>query len=167
MKLLRTFTIPDWNDRGKDHCDIFSCFVPAVVLEKDLVTGMFVELPNSFQNTIYYIPIEKMKLPSTSRFKKFQTKFRSSHPELFLEKDVVKTCSKFTCEHSCRSVISIKLQNNFIKIALRRGCSPVNLLHIFRTAFPRNTSGWLLLCILFFIFLMIEILFLLKSWVEK
>ena len=30
-------------------------------------------------------------------------------------------------------------------IALRHGCSPVNLLHIFRTAFPRNTSGWLLL----------------------
>ena len=24
-------------------------------------------------------------------------------------------------------------------------CSPVNLLHIFRTSFPRNTSGWLLL----------------------
>ena len=25
------------------------------------------------------------------------------------------------------------------------GCSPVNLLHIFRTPFSRNTSGWLLL----------------------
>ena len=23
---------------------------------------------------------------------------------------------------------------------------PVNLLHIFRTPFPRNTPGWLLLC---------------------
>ena len=32
-----------------------------------------------------------------------------------------------------------------IEIALRRGCSPVNLLHIFRTPFCRNTSGWLLL----------------------
>ena len=32
----------------------------------------------------------------------------------------------------------------FIKIALRHGCSPVNLLHIFRTPFPQNTSGWLL-----------------------
>ena len=30
-------------------------------------------------------------------------------------------------------------------IALRHGCSPVNLLHIFRTPFPRNTYGWLLL----------------------
>ena len=29
--------------------------------------------------------------------------------------------------------------------ALRHGCSPVNLLYIFRTPFPRNTSRWLLL----------------------
>ena len=34
---------------------------------------------------------------------------------------------------------------NFIKITLRHGCSPVNLLHIFRTPFPRNTSEWLLM----------------------
>ena len=34
---------------------------------------------------------------------------------------------------------------NFIEIALQHECSPVNLLHIFRTTFPRNTSGWLLL----------------------
>ena len=35
--------------------------------------------------------------------------FRSSPPELFLEKDVLKICSKFTGDHSCRSAISIKL----------------------------------------------------------
>ena len=34
---------------------------------------------------------------------------------------------------------------NFIEIALRHGCSTVSLLHIFRTPFPRNTYGWLLL----------------------
>ena len=34
---------------------------------------------------------------------------------------------------------------NFIETALRHGCSPTNLLHIFRTPFPRNTSRWLLL----------------------
>ena len=39
----------------------------------------------------------------------------------------------------------VNLQNNFIEITLRHGCSPVNLLHIFRTPFPRNTSEWLLL----------------------
>ena len=30
---------------------------------------------------------------------------------------------------------------NFIEIALRHGCYPVNLLRIFRTPFPMNTSG--------------------------
>ena len=39
----------------------------------------------------------------------------------------------------CRSVISIKLKSNFIEITLRHGFSPVNLLHIFRILFPKNT----------------------------
>ena len=40
-------------------------------------------------------------------------KFRSSPPELFLEKDVLKIGSKFTGEHPCQSAISIKLQSSF------------------------------------------------------
>ena len=39
------------------------------------------------------------------------------------------------------SVISIKLQISFIEITLRHGCSPLNLLHIFRTPFTKNNSG--------------------------
>ena len=34
---------------------------------------------------------------------------------------VLKICSKFTGGHPCRSAISIKLQSNFIKIALGMG----------------------------------------------
>ena len=64
---------------------------------------------------------------------------------MFLRKGVLKLCSKFTEEHPCRSVISVKLQSNFIEITLQHGCSPVNLLHFFKTSFPYNTSGWLLL----------------------
>ena len=71
--------------------------------------------------------------------------YRSSHSEVFLGKGVLKIYSKFTGEHPCRSVISIKLQSNFIEISLWHGCSPVNLLHILRTPFLKNTSGWLLL----------------------
>ena len=67
-------------------------------------------------------------------------KFRSSYPEVFLIKGVLKICSKVAREHPCRSVISIKLQ-----ITLLHGFSPVNLLHIFRTPFSKNTFGWLLL----------------------
>ena len=38
-----------------------------------------------------------------------------------------------------------KCEKNFTEITLRHGCSPVNLLHIFKTLFIKNTSGWLLL----------------------
>ena len=61
-------------------------------------------------------------------------RYRGSHPEVFLVKGVLKICSKFTGEHRYRSVIT-----------LLHGCSPVNLLHIFRTPFFKNTFGWLLL----------------------
>ena len=37
------------------------------------------------------------------------------------------------------------VQSNFDEITLRHGCSLVNLLHIFRTPFPENTYGRLLL----------------------
>ena len=59
----------------------------------------------------------------------------SSPPEMLLGEGVLKICSKFTGEHPCRSVISMKLLCNVIEIVLRHGFSPVNLLHIFRTPF--------------------------------
>ena len=52
---------------------------------------------------------------------------------------------KFSGEKPRQSVISIKLPCNFIEIALRHECSSVNLLHIFRTFFLKNPSGWRLL----------------------
>ena len=70
---------------------------------------------------------------------------RSSCPEVFLRNGILKIGSKFTGEHPCRSAISIKLKSNFIEIALWLGDFPVNLLHIFRTPFHKNTSGRLLL----------------------
>ena len=60
-----------------------------------------------------------------------QIYFRNSQSEVFLRKAVLKICSKFTGEHPSRSATSIKLL--------------CNLLHIFRTPFPKNTCGWLLL----------------------
>ena len=64
---------------------------------------------------------------------------------MFLEKSVLKICSKLTAEYPCRIAIPIKFQSNFIKVTLRHGCSPVNLLHIFRTPFLKNTSEGLFL----------------------
>ena len=70
---------------------------------------------------------------------------QSQPPVVFLVKGVLKICSKCTGEHPCRSVISIKLQSGFIEITLWHGYFPVNLLHVLRTPFSKNTSGWLLL----------------------
>ena len=78
-------------------------------------------------------------------FNKVLCTYRSSHPDVFLGECVLKICSKFTREHPCRSVISIKSHSSFFEITLWHGCSPVNLLFILRTIFPKNTSGWLLL----------------------
>ena len=66
-------------------------------------------------------------------------------PEIMLGEGILKICTKFTGEQPCRSVISIKLQSNFIGITLRHECCPVNLLHIFRTPLIKNISVGLLL----------------------
>ena len=71
--------------------------------------------------------------------------FRRSHAEVFLWVGVLKIHSKFIGEHSCRSAVSIKLLCNFTEITLWHGCYPVNLLHIFRTPFLKNTFGRMLL----------------------
>ena len=77
----------------------------------------------------------------TQQFKKHQFHLvldRSSHPEVFLGKGVLKICSKFTGEHRCRSVISIKLLCNFIEIVFQYGCSLANFLHILEHLFIRT-----------------------------
>ena len=71
--------------------------------------------------------------------------FRSSSPGVFLGKGILKICSKFAGEHLYRSLILIMLQCNVIEITFGHRCSPVNLLHIFRTPFTKNTSGRLFL----------------------
>ena len=64
--------------------------------------------------------------------------YRNRRPEVFLIKGVLNICSIFTGEHQCRSAISIKLLCNFIEITLWHWCSPVHLLHIFRTPFLKS-----------------------------
>ena len=63
-------------------------------------------------------------------------RFRRSHPEVSLEKGVLKICSKFTGELPCKATL--------LKLHVGVGV-PVNFLRIFRTPFLKNTSGWLLL----------------------
>ena len=51
-------------------------------------------------------------------------------------------------------------KQHFIEITLRHGCSPVDLLHIFRTLFPKNTSGRLVLDMVEFKSLQVNVPFL-------
>ena len=67
-----------------------------------------------------------------NRIKLYQAYAQKQPFSGFLEKRCSEKCSKFT-------------GGNTRRIALRHGCSPVNLLHIFRTSFPKNTSEGLLL----------------------
>ena len=75
----------------------------------------------------------------------FSVNLRSRHTGVFLGKGVLQRCSQSAGEHPCQRVISIQLLCNFIEVALRYGCSPVTLLHIFRRPFLKDTSWWLLL----------------------
>ena len=78
-----------------------------------------------------------------SWFTKQTVSFQKQPSRGVLRKMGSKICRKFTVEHPCLSVISIKLQSNFIESTLWRGCSLVNLLHIYGTPFPKFTSGGL------------------------
>ena len=74
---------------------------------------------------------------------KFTTN-RSSHPEVLLGKGVLENAANLQ-ENTHAEVWFQSSCCSFIEITLRHGCSPVNLLHIFRTPFSKSTSGWLLL----------------------
>ena len=65
---------------------------------------------------------------------------RSSPPDVFLGKGVLKIWNKCTGEHPSQSEISIKLIYNFIEVALRHGCTRVNLLHISEHLFIRTPT---------------------------
>ena len=96
-----------------------------------------------------------------------QETFRSSLPEVSLEKGSLEIYSKFTGEHPCRNVTLTKFQSNSIEITLRQACSPANLLYIFRAPFPKNNSRRLLLNIVFLQPLSWQHLkwyFILRSW---
>ena len=85
--------------------------------------------------TVYVL---KISLVMYSRSKELVA-LQSSHPEKSLGKGVLKICRTPMPKCDINKVAS-----NFIEIVFRHWCSPVNLLHIFRTPFLKNTSGWLL-----------------------
>ena len=132
-----------------------TCARVSFFIKKTLVQVFSYEFFKNFKNTLFY----RTPLVAASDRRKHWTPLvdtrtilvrtvsndRSGPPEVFLGKGVLKIYRKFAGENPCRSVISIKLQNNFIKITFKHGCSLVNLLYIFRTPLLRNSSGRMLL----------------------
>ena len=127
---IKVFCGPEWTKRG------------CITASGNILASGNISLK------LFTAPLETIELLTFSYVlaeSHFVQLHRSSHPEVFYEKGVLKICSKFTGEQPCRSVISIKLQSSFIEIIILHDCSSVNLLHIFRIPFPRSTSGRLLL----------------------
>ena len=129
------------------HPRHFYCKVKNSVLKNISFTDCCViSMPKRWNINFFITHVTKVISFDYSNFLRdtFSILFRSSRPEVFLRKGLLKIRSKFVEEHPCRSAISVKLLCNFIKIALWHGCSSVNLLHFFRAPFLKNTLGWLL-----------------------
>ena len=62
--------------------------------------------------------------------------------EVFLRKGVLKYVANLQENTMPKCEFKGRLQRNFIEIALRHGCPPVNLLYIFRTPFQKSTFTW-------------------------
>ena len=114
-KFINTIKISQW----RNTCTVIDWF-KSLTQKRQVI---FVEIYPSIIEELFHCSI-------------LLAKSITSRPEVFLRKGVLKICSKFTGDQPCRSVIC-----NFLEITLRRGCSPVDLLHIFRTPFLKNSSG--------------------------
>ena len=91
-------------------------------------TFNFINMRKSLENIKWYSEAATQRCSYEKVFWKNAPNLQeNTHPEVRL------------CTRSC----------NFIEIIHRHACSPVNLLHIFRTPFLKNTFGWLLLNIWF------------------
>ena len=112
----------------------------AVVLDPPLTSEVYgLDSKTSIHivyHILYYIIYRKVKTNLEEN-----NNLRSNHPE----KGALKICKR--CSENMQQIYRRipMLKSHFIEITVRHGCSPVNLLHIFRTPFSKNTSGRLLL----------------------
>ena len=66
--------------------------------------------------------------------------FRSSFPEVFCEKRILKNFAKFTGKHLCHSLFFNKIACSFIKKRLWYRCFPVNFVKFLKTPFFHKTA---------------------------
>ena len=107
-------------------------------------------MPNKVLNTLLFILF-------TSYSTDPKKIFTFANPKPFISHIIQKQPSRGTIKKRCfgnvqqiyrrTPMLKCDFNKNFIEITLRHWCSPVNLLHIFRTLSLKNTSRWLLLII--------------------
>ena len=112
------------------------------------------DINSSFVNDINakLTDLSKMFNEFTSKYRRFIYSY--SNEKAHLQKQpfigvLIKRCfGNVQLINRIPPISKCDFNSNFIEITLRHGCSPVNLLHISRTPFPKNTSGGLLLHLL-------------------
>ena len=68
--------------------------------------------------------------------------YRSSRPEVFCKKGVLRNFAKFTGKHLCQSLFFIKVAGlHFVKKETLSQVFPVNFVKFLRAPFLLNTSG--------------------------
>ena len=81
--------------------------------------------------------------------------FRSSHPEVFCKKRLLRNFTKFTGKHLCQSLAFIKVAGwglqLYWKKRLWHSCFPVNFSKFLRTLFLTEHLRWLLFFFAFFL----------------
>ena len=130
--------------RVRVACLVF-VFKPALLVLKQVPTCIREPKTNTFDKSVKVLHL--LFLVVLDGFKSFLDRFRTFQIVLgcFSLFFTLVSTSKLGIQQSCGNVISMKFQNNFIKISHRDGCSPVNLLHIFRAPFSKNIFERLIL----------------------
>ena len=112
-----------------------SCFQKVNFQEFNLCTYINFELPSSFLSALCMLLEEQAVLCGNNR---------SSRPEVFCEKGVLRHFAKFTGKYPYQRLFFNKVADlacNFIKNNLWHRCFPVNFAKFLGTPFLQNTSG--------------------------
>ena len=130
--------------RVRVACLVF-VFKPASLVLKQVPTCIRKPNTNTFDKSIKFLHL--LFLVVLDGFRSFQMVLSRFQIVLgcFSSFLTLVSTSKLALQHSCGNVISMKFQNNLIKISHPDGCSPVNLVHIFRAPFCKNIFERLIL----------------------
>ena len=130
---------------GLDRRGILKYVIVSYIYKNVLERKMYFEITHKKSASTFALIFHLKEAPGTDLEKAVRWKGEKQPPKGVLKKRCSENMQQIYRRKPMRSMISIKLLCDFIEITLRHVFSPKDLLHIFRTPFRRNTSGWLLL----------------------